>query len=92
MAVVEKGCLVNSLVGYPTNMEFFSTPELLEIGGHPFPTSHYKPLREDALDYYQRVARAENLTLHLREEVRRLSGEQGASPSKPTAARTAPGT
>ena len=61
VAVVEKGALVNSLVGYPTNMEFFSTPELLEIGGYPFPTSHYKPLREDALDYYQRVARAEKL-------------------------------
>ncbi|MEJ7662906.1 MAG: hypothetical protein WKG07_26810 [Hymenobacter sp.] len=35
--MVDKGALVNSLVGYPTNMEFFSTPELLEIGGHPFP-------------------------------------------------------
>ena len=77
VAVVEKGALVNSLVGYPTNMEFFSTPELLEIGGHPFPTNHYKPLREDALDYYQRVARTENLHLHLRETVQRLSGEQG---------------
>lgn len=77
VAVVEKGALVNSLVGYPTNMEFFSTPELLEIGGHPFPTSHYKPLREDALDYYQRVARAENLTLHLHERVLALTGEQG---------------
>jgi thioredoxin reductase (NADPH) len=77
VAIVEKGALVNSLIGYPTNMEFFSTPELLEIGGHPFPTSHYKPLREDALDYYQRVARAENLTVHLHEKVISLSGEQG---------------
>ena len=77
VAVVEKGALVNSIVGYPTNMEFFSTPELLEIGGYPFPTSHYKPLREDALDYYQRVARAENLTLRLHERVLSLSGEQG---------------
>ena len=40
VCVVDKGALVNSLIGYPTNMEFFSTPELLEIGGHPFPTSH----------------------------------------------------
>ena len=75
VAIVEKGALVNSLIGYPTNMEFFSTPELLEIGGYPFPTSHYKPLREDALDYYQRVARAENLTVHLHEKVVSLSGE-----------------
>ncbi|WP_460502389.1 YpdA family putative bacillithiol disulfide reductase, partial [Hymenobacter agri] len=76
-AIVEKGALVNSIVGYPTNMEFFSTPELLEIGGYPFPTAHYKPLREDALDYYQRVARSENLDIRLHETVRKLDGEQG---------------
>ena len=76
VAVVEKGALVNSLVGYPTNMEFFSTPELLEIGGYPFPTSHYKPLREDALDYYQRVAASEKLDLRLHEKVLVLEGEQ----------------
>ena len=77
VAIVEKAALVNSIVGYPTNMEFFSTPELLEIGGYPFPTSHYKPLREDALDYYQRVARDEKLTLRLYEKVLSLTGEQG---------------
>ena len=77
VAIVEKGALVNSLVGYPTNMEFFSTPELLEIGGYPFPTAHYKPLREDALDYYQRVARSENLDIRLHETVLKLIGEQG---------------
>lgn len=77
VAIVEKGALVNSLVGYPTNMEFFSTPELLEIGGYPFPTAHYKPLREDALDYYQRVARDEKLDIRLHEKVLKLEGEQG---------------
>jgi len=77
VALVDKGALVNSIVGYPYNMEFFSTPELLEIGGYPFPSSHYKPLREDALDYYQRVARSENLALRLHEEVLSLTGEQG---------------
>ena len=76
VAVVEKGALVNSLVGYPTNMVFFSSPELLEIGGYPFPTSHYKPLREDALDYYQRVATSEKLALRLHEKVLMLDGEQ----------------
>ena len=77
VAIVEKGALVNSLVGYPTNMEFFSTPELLEIGGYPFPVAHYKPLREDGLDYYQRVARAENLDIRLHQRVISLRGEQG---------------
>ena len=76
-AVVEKGALLNSIIGYPTNMEFFSTPELLEIGGYPFPTSHYKPLREDALDYYHRVAVAEKLELRLFEAVQSLTGKQG---------------
>ena len=45
VAVVDKGALVNSLVGYPTNMEFFSTPDLLEIGGLPFTSFGAKPLR-----------------------------------------------
>jgi thioredoxin reductase (NADPH) len=78
VCVVDKGALVNSLVGYPTNMEFFSTPELLEIGGYPFPTAHYKPLREDALDYYRRVAVSEKLPLRLYERVLGLEGAAGA--------------
>ena len=78
VAVVDKGALVNSLVGYPTQMEFFSTPELLEIGGHPFPMASYKPHREDALDYYQRVAAAEKLDLRLYERVTGLRGQVGA--------------
>jgi thioredoxin reductase (NADPH) len=77
VSIIDKGALVNSIVGYPTNMEFFSTPELLEIGGYPFPTSAYKPLREDALDYYHRVAVAEKLHLRLYERVLRLRGEAG---------------
>ena len=43
--VIDKGTIVNSLVGYPTHMEFFSTADLLEIGGHPFPTLQNKPTR-----------------------------------------------
>ena len=77
VVLVDKGALVNSLVGYPTNMEFFSTPELLEIGGHPFPMASYKPHREDALDYYQRVAAAEKLDLRLYERVTGLRGQAG---------------
>src|SRR4029450_7119319 len=51
--LVDKGALANSIVGYPTNMEFFSTPDLIEIGGYPFPVQQYKPTREDALEYYR---------------------------------------
>jgi thioredoxin reductase (NADPH) len=77
VTVVDKGALVNSIVGYPTNMEFFSTPELLEIGGYPFPMASYKPHREDALDYYQRVAASEKLSLRLYERVIGLRGQAG---------------
>ena len=67
--VVEKGALANSIVGYPTQMEFFSTPELLEIGGHPLATTLYKPRREEALDYYRGVAQREGLDVRLGERV-----------------------
>ena len=33
--LIDKGCVVNSLYHYPTNMVFFTTPELLEIGDIP---------------------------------------------------------
>jgi len=54
--VVDKGCLVNSLFHYPAGMVFFTTPELLEIGDIPFTTSLQKPTREEALEYYRKVA------------------------------------
>jgi thioredoxin reductase (NADPH) len=54
--VVDKGCLCNSLFHYPAHMTFFTTPELLEIGGIPFPSPNAKPNRNEALQYYRRVA------------------------------------
>jgi len=56
VVVVDKGCLVNSLFNYPAHMTFFTTPELLEIGDIPFTTAHQKPTREEALEYYRKVA------------------------------------
>src|ERR1700739_3377284 len=67
--IVEKGCLVNSLYHYPTTMTFFSTSELLEIGGIPFVTISNKPKRAEALEYYRRVAFSNNLPINLFEEV-----------------------
>lgn len=75
--IIDKGALCNSFIGYPTRMEFFSTPELLEIGGYPFATRDYKPRREEALDYYRRVATAEDLDLRLYEPVIDLQGTDG---------------
>jgi thioredoxin reductase (NADPH) len=76
--VLEKGALVNSIVGYPTRMEFFSTPELIEVGGHPFPVQGYKPTREEALEYYRGVAERERLDLRLYERVQEVRGNRGS--------------
>ena len=73
--VVEKGALVHSMIGYPSNLELFSTPELIEIGGHPFATRRYKPTREEAIDYYRGVARSEELDLRLYEKVLEVQGK-----------------
>jgi bacillithiol disulfide reductase len=75
--IVEKGALVNSIVGYPTNMEFFSTPELIEIGGYPFPVQAYKPTREEAIEYYRGVTERESLDVRLYERVLEVSGQRG---------------
>lgn len=73
--IIEKGCLVNSLYNYPSTMTFFSTSEKLEIGGVPFVTVHNKPTRNDALEYYRRVAQSNHLPLNLFEEVTNVKPE-----------------
>ena len=75
--IIEKGSLVNSIVGYPARMEFFSTPELIEIGGYPFPIQGYKPTREEAVEYYRGVAAQEKLDIRLYERVLGVRGAAG---------------
>jgi thioredoxin reductase (NADPH) len=70
--VLEKGCLVNSLYHYPSNMTFFSTSERLEIGNVPFVSNNAKPTRAEALEYYRRVTVSHELKLHLFEEVQKV--------------------
>ena len=68
--ILEKGCLVNSLYNYPSNMTFFSTSERIEIGGVPFVSNNVKPTRPEALEYYRRIAVSGHLNIHLQEEVK----------------------
>jgi thioredoxin reductase (NADPH) len=75
--VIDKGALVNSILGYPARMEFFSTPDLIEIGGYPFPIQGYKPTREEALEYYRGVAAREALDVRLYERVLEVHGTRG---------------
>src|SRR5262249_14231427 len=71
--VIEKGALVNSLLHYPTEMVFFTTPELLEIGGLPFVSPHEKPTRQEALRYYRRVTDTFGLDIVFDEPVTKIS-------------------
>ena len=70
--IFEKGVIVNSLFHFPAQMVFFTTPELLEIGGLPFTTPHEKPTRDEALRYYRKVVDAFDLTLDLGHAVKTI--------------------
>jgi thioredoxin reductase (NADPH) len=59
--VIDAGAIVNSIVRYPIGMGFFTTPDLLEIGGHPIVCAGAKPTREEAMMYYRGVVRTEQL-------------------------------
>jgi thioredoxin reductase (NADPH) len=73
----DKGCLTNSLYNYPTNMTFFTTPELLEIGDIPMTSIGEKPVRAEALKYYRRVADHYALDIHQYERVTGFLGSDG---------------
>ena len=75
--LIEKGCVVNSLYNYPTHMVFFTTPELLEIGGLPMTSLNEKPGRTEALKYYRRVAEYYGLNIHQYERVLSIAGDNG---------------
>src|SRR5262245_32643550 len=70
--VLEKAALVNSLLHYPDEMVFFTTPELMEIGGLPFVSPNEKPSRREALRYYRRVTDSFGLHISLYEPVTSL--------------------
>ena len=67
--IVEKGVLVNSIFNFPMHMVFFTTPELLEIGGLPLTTPYDKPTRLEALRYYRRVVDTYDLQVSYQEAV-----------------------
>lgn len=71
--IIEKGTIVNSLYNYPLYMRFFSTAEKLEIGGIPFISTAPKPGRQEALEYYQGIARQQDIHIKLYEKVESVS-------------------
>jgi len=74
-AIVEKGVLVNAIFNFPMHMVFFTTPELLEIGGLPLVTPYDKPTRLEALRYYRRVVDTYDLPISFHEKVMSIERE-----------------
>lgn len=74
--IIEKGTIVNSLYNYPFYMRFFSTAEKLEIAEIPFISAAPKPGRQEALEYYQGIARQKNLNINLYEKVLKVSKKE----------------
>jgi thioredoxin reductase (NADPH) len=75
--LVDKGCLCNSIFHYPSHMTFFTTPELLEIGDIPFPSPNQKPVRNEALEYYRKVAEHYALDARQYRLVESVTGSDG---------------
>ena len=73
--ILEKGCLVNSLYYYPTNMTFFSTSEKLELDGIPFISTNPKPRKAEALEYYRRIATSNEMNIRLFEKVTEVKSD-----------------
>jgi len=78
VALVDKGCICNSIFHYPAHMTFFTTSERLEIGGIPFPSVNAKPTRGEALEYYRQVAAYYRLDVRQYHRVERVTGVDGA--------------
>jgi len=70
--IIEKGPIVNSLFNYPTNMQFFSSAEKLEIDDIPFISNEAKPKRDEALEYYRRIVTSNKLNIRLFEKVNQV--------------------
>src|SRR6478736_148065 len=75
--VLEQGVLVNSIYRFPPQMVFFTTPELLEIGGLPFMSPFGKPTRAEALNYYRKVVDTYDLRIAYGEKVLSVEREDG---------------
>jgi thioredoxin reductase (NADPH) len=75
--ILEKGPIVNSLYNYPSNMQFFSSSEKLEIDNIPFISKEAKPKRDEALEYYRRIVTNNKLNINLFEKVTSLKKDKG---------------
>ncbi|MDR1990762.1 MAG: NAD(P)-binding domain-containing protein, partial [Acidobacteriaceae bacterium] len=77
--IIEQGTLVDSIYRFPPQMVFFTTPELMEIGGLPFVSPYDKPTRLEALRYYRKVVDTYKLDVTLEERVLSVTRDDNVS-------------
>jgi thioredoxin reductase (NADPH) len=75
--LVDQGPLCSAVVGYPYYMQFFSTPDKLELEGLPFVTAERNASRKEALAYYRKVTEYFRIPTRLYEEVLKVVAEEG---------------
>jgi len=75
--VIDKGGIVNAIQQFQRSMFFFSTPELLGIGGIPFIVPTMRPTSLDCVNYYREVAEHYALRCRFYEEVTGVGRENG---------------
>jgi len=76
--VLDKGAVADAIRRFPVDMTFFSTPELLEVGGAPFTTAGFRPTRVECVRYYQMVSRFFDLAVNQGVEVTEIRPQSGS--------------
>jgi thioredoxin reductase (NADPH) len=77
VVLYDKGPIAGNITRYPYYMTWFSTKELLEIGGVPLTIPADKPTRRDYLNYLTRFVETKKLRVRTYHEVVEVTGEQG---------------
>lgn len=77
VVLLDKGPIAAHIAQYPTYMNFFSTADLLELGGFPLTISQEKPTRQEYLNYLRRFVRDMHLDVKTGYRVERIEGEKG---------------
>lgn len=78
VALFEKGVIAQPMLSYPTYMTWFSTADLLELGGMPLVIGGDKPNRKEYLAYLRRFVIDRKLEVHIGHEALALEGRDGA--------------
>jgi thioredoxin reductase (NADPH) len=76
--IVEQDSIAGSLCRYPVSMQFVSPAEDLMVGGIPFISAGLHPVRNEAIRYYQKVARSIGAELRLGLRVFEIHGADNA--------------